>query len=147
LSSAARSRLAEGVRLAHALPEARLVVSGRGEPGMPTHAAVLADAAVSLGINRSRIVTLHQPRDTHDEARTVAALVGDTPFALVTSAGHLRRATALLERAGSNPLPCPCDFSARPNPTHRWRDYFQWDTESLSRSTWAVYERLGYTWA
>lgn len=147
LSSAARSRIAEGVRLAHALPEARLVVSGHGEPGMPTHAAILADAAVSLGIDPSRIVALHEPRDTHDEARLVAALVGDTPFALVTSAGHLRRATALMKRAGANPVPCPCDFSAWPRPTKRWRDYLQWDAESLVRSTAAIYERLGYTWA
>jgi uncharacterized SAM-binding protein YcdF (DUF218 family) len=64
----------------------------------------------------------------------------------VTSAWHLRRATALMRNRGLLPVPCPCDYMSRPMDQPTWRD-FMWDSESLGRSTWAVYERLGFLWA
>lgn len=146
LSSAARSRLMEGIRLLRALPGARLVVSGGGAPGQPTHAAVLAEAALSLGVEPARVIRLDGPRDTEDEAEAMRELAGTAPFALVTSAWHLPRATALMRCAGLSPLPCPADFSARPSPGFRVSDY-TWDTDSLERSTKAAYERLGLLWA
>lgn len=145
LSSAARGRLAEGLRLWRALPGAKLVVSGRGAPNQPSHAAVLATAAISLGADPTRIVRLDTPRDTEEEATALSGLIGRTPFALVTSATHLRRATALMRRAGLHPLPCPSDYTSREE-DFRWADCL-WDVESLGRSTWAVYERLGYAWS
>ncbi len=145
LSSSARGRLMEAVRLLRALPEARLIVSGGGEEGRPSHAAVLAQAAVSLGVDPTKIIRLDTPRDTEDEARELRRVVGEAPFALVTSAWHLRRAAALMHGAGLHPLPCPADYAARPSPGFRISDY-TWDTESLERSTKAVYERLGYLW-
>ncbi|HYD84724.1 MAG TPA: ElyC/SanA/YdcF family protein, partial [Opitutus sp.] len=72
LSTSALSRLAEGVRLTRALPGTMLVVCGRGAPGRPSHAAVLADAAVSLGVDRERIILLDEPRDTEEEAAALA---------------------------------------------------------------------------
>ena len=146
LSTSAQGRLMEGIRLLRVLPEARLVTSGRGAPGQPSHAAVLAEAAASLGVERRRLVVLDSPRDTEEEARELAKLVGSERFALVTSAWHLPRATALMRKAGLAPLPCPADFSARPSETFTISDA-TWDLESLGRSTWAVYERLGYAWA
>jgi uncharacterized SAM-binding protein YcdF (DUF218 family) len=55
------------------------------------------------------------------------------------------RAAALFRRAGVNALPCPADFTARPNEDFRFVD-LTWDTASLERSTWAVRERLGMLW-
>ncbi|HYP16820.1 MAG TPA: ElyC/SanA/YdcF family protein, partial [Opitutus sp.] len=145
LSTSARARLTEGVRLLRVLPDAKLVVSGRGAPDKPTHAAVLAEAAISLGVERARIVQLDSPRDTAEEAAELASLVGASPFALVSSAWHLPRATALMRHAGLQPLSCPTDYTARPSLHRTWSDY-TWDTESLGRSTWAVHERIGYAW-
>jgi uncharacterized SAM-binding protein YcdF (DUF218 family) len=146
LSNSSRGRLMEAVRLVRALPDARLIVSGGGEDGRPSHAAVLARAAESLGVDPARIIRLETPRDTEDEARELRRVVGAAPFALVTSAGHLRRAAGFMHGAGLHPLPCPADYAARPSPGFRLSDY-TWDTDSLERSTKAIYERLGHLWA
>jgi uncharacterized SAM-binding protein YcdF (DUF218 family) len=146
LSTSAQARLIEGIRILRVLPGAQLVTCGRGVDGFPNHATILAEAAVSLGVDPTRIVRVETPRDTEEEAVELHRLIGSQPFALVTSAWHLRRATAIMRRAGLNPFPCPADYAARPSPRHDWSDY-SWDTESLSRSTRAVYERLGHAWS
>jgi uncharacterized SAM-binding protein YcdF (DUF218 family) len=145
LSTSALARVVEGVRLLRLLPEARLVVSGPGAPGRPTHAAVLARAAESLGVERARIVLIDAALDTEDESHEVARLVGRTRIALVTSAWHMPRAAALFRRAGVDFVPCPTDFVARGAPGFRWTD-IAWDSESLERSTLAVHERIGLLW-
>jgi len=113
--------------------------------GRPSHASVLAAAAVSLGVDPARIVRLDTPRDTDDEAAEVRRRFGREPFALVTSAWHMRRAMALMRHNGLNPFPCPADYQAQPPDHPRFSDY-TWDSESLGRSTWAIYERIGYVW-
>ncbi len=146
LSASSLSRLTEGVRLMRALPNATLIVSGPGEPNRPTHAAVQAVAAISLGVDPRRILRIENARDTEEETAELKRLIGGEPFALVTSAWHLRRATALMRRAGLKPVPCPADFSARWSDHRLWSDY-SWDSESLGRSTRAVSECLGYAWS
>ena len=146
LSHSSRSRVVEGVRLARALPAAKLVFTGGGANGQPSHAAVQAEAAISLGIEPGRISRIETARDTEEEAEALSRMLGEQKFALVTSAWHLRRATALMRGRGLRPVPCPCDYLSRPRASFTWSD-FTWDTESLGRSTWAVYERLGFYWA
>jgi uncharacterized SAM-binding protein YcdF (DUF218 family) len=145
LSSSGLARLVEGVRLARLLPQARLIVSGPGVPGFPSHGAVLAQAAVSLGIDRSRILVIDDAHDTEDESQRTKALVGAAPTALVTSAWHMRRAAGLFRKAGVAILPCPADYLARPNAYFHWSDLL-WDPESLTRSSCAVSENIGYLW-
>lgn len=145
LSPSGLGRIVEGVRLARALPEARLVMSGPGVGNNPTHASVLARAAQSLGIERQRISLIETARDTEEEAAAMRAIAGREPVALVTSAWHLPRAAALFRKAGVDVVPCPADFTARMNGDFRWVD-LTWDTASLERSTWAVRERIGYLW-
>lgn len=146
LSTSARARLVEGVRLARLIPDAKFVTTGGGEAGYSSHAAVLSQAAISLGLDPARSIRLETPRDTEEEAQELRKLIGDQPFALVTSAWHMRRATALMRRAGLHPLPCPADYTVRPSDTFRAID-LSWDTESVGRSTWAIYERIGYAWS
>jgi uncharacterized SAM-binding protein YcdF (DUF218 family) len=146
LSNSSRSRLTEGLRILRKLPDARLVLSGGGEPGFPSHAEVAAQAAISLGVDPQRIIRFDSPRDTEEEALATKALVGAEPFALVTSAWHLPRAMSLLRKVGLTPVPCPADYLGRPPSQLTWT-YFLWDVESLPRSTWAIYERLGATWS
>jgi uncharacterized SAM-binding protein YcdF (DUF218 family) len=145
LSSSALARIVEGVRLVRVLPAARLIVSGPAAPGFPSHAAVLAEAAVSLGIDRQRILLIDTAHDTEDESHAVKALVGNQPVALVTSAWHMRRAAALFHKTGVVILPCPADYSARPNAYFSVMD-LSWDAESLTRTTYAVREDIGYLW-
>ena len=145
LSSSALPRLAEAARLLRALPAAGLIVSGPAVGRNPSHASVLAQAAVALGVEPARIRRIEDARDTEDEAHAVAAIAGDGPVALVTSAWHMPRAAALFAKEGVRILPCPTGYTARPNADFRWED-LGWDVESIERSTWAVHEGLGCLW-
>jgi len=146
MSPSALSRITEAVRLLRVLPDARLVVSGPADyEDKPSHAESLARAAVSLGVERSRIVLIADVRDTEDESLAIKEIVGSAPFALITPAWHPPRTMALFRHIGRAPLPCPADFSARGGDTVQFSDYL-WDVSSLERSTWAVRERIGYVW-
>jgi uncharacterized SAM-binding protein YcdF (DUF218 family) len=146
LGASARARLTEAVRLLRLLPAARLVVSGPKDYNGLTHARVLADAAVSLGVDRTRIQQIDDAHDTEEEAARLRDMLGAAPFALVTSAWHLPRAMALCTAQGLHPLPCPTDFMYSA-PTHWHRADFTWDVPSLERSTAVVHEYLGRWWA
>lgn len=146
LSPHALGRIAEAVRLAHLLPDAKIITLGPAHPGQRSHAEALADAAVALGVARERIFCLDQVRDTVDEAKAVAGVTGGTPFGLVTSAWHMPRAMALMQAQGLKPLACPADFRARTHDRFTWSEWL-WGLDGLERTTWAVYERLGLAWA
>lgn len=145
LSPSALARLVEAVRILRFLPEAQLIVSGPAVGDNPSHAMVLAQAAVDLGISRDRIRLIDTARDTEDESNEVKKIVGAAPVALVTSAWHMPRAAALFHGAGVNALPCPTDFLFRPAGEFRWTELL-WDGDSLARSTWMMRERIGYCW-
>jgi uncharacterized SAM-binding protein YcdF (DUF218 family) len=148
LSASALGRLTEGLRVARALPDARLVLCGPFDPDAPdapSHAEVMARAAEELGFPRSRMVLLPHVRDTADEARETARILGPARIALATSAWHMDRAKAEFESAGLEVLPCPCDYVTRGPALDRWTD-LGWDLGGLERSTKAVYETLGRAW-
>lgn len=145
LSTSSLGRLSEAVRLSRMNPEATLVLSGPGAPGHPTHASVMREAAISLGVLPARIRLIESARDTEEEAQAVAAVVGNARVALVTSAWHLKRASLLFRKAGVSFEPCPADFCTFE--AQGW-DYssLSWDSESFERSTRAIHEDLGILW-
>jgi uncharacterized SAM-binding protein YcdF (DUF218 family) len=145
LATAALARIVEAVRILRAVPDARLIVSGPGEPGHPSHAAVLALAAESLGIDPSRITLLETARDTEDESLAIARLAKGAQTALVTSSWHMPRAAHLFRKAGVAFVPCPADFVSRSDIQLHWSD-FGCDSTSLERSTLAVHEWIGLLW-
>ncbi len=101
------ARLVEGVRICRRLHDAHLVVSGGAGPGDTPSAFGYAKLADDLGVEVPRADILSTPLDTGEEARAVAALIGRTPFILVTSAYHMPRAMRLMRRAGLDPIPAP----------------------------------------
>jgi uncharacterized SAM-binding protein YcdF (DUF218 family) len=100
-------RVVEGVRLAKSRPGARLLVSGGAPPGFTPSAQGYAQLAADLGILGSAMIVMDRALDTAQEAREVFAVMGRTPFILVTSAYHMPRAMRLMRRAGANPIPAP----------------------------------------
>jgi uncharacterized SAM-binding protein YcdF (DUF218 family) len=50
---------------------------------------------------------MEHARDTDQEARDIVAVLGHSPFILVTSAYHMPRAMRLMLRAGANAVPAP----------------------------------------
>ena len=148
LSSSALSRIVEAVRLARQMPQARLIVSGPANEthGGPTHAHLLAEVAVSLGVKRDRILEISTARDTEQEAVAIRALTGNAPVALVSSAWHLPRAMALCRKQGIDAIACPADYVAR-DLDLRFTDFLTWNIGGLERSTKAMYELIGATWS
>jgi uncharacterized SAM-binding protein YcdF (DUF218 family) len=145
LSTSSLGRIVEAVRILRVLPAARLVVSGPGELGHRTHAAVLAQAAESLGIDPARIMQIDTAHDTEDESMAMASIAHGGRTALVTSAWHMPRAAGLFRKAGVSFVPCPADFVSRSEEQPAWTD-LGWDVESLERSTRAVHEWIGLLW-
>jgi len=145
LSVSGLARIVEAVRILRVLPGARLVLSGPGDPGLRSHASVLALAAESLGVDPDRITLIETARDTEDESFAFARLAAGARTALVTSAWHMPRAAHLFAKAGVNFTPCPADFVSRANRNFRLGD-LGWDSESLERSTLAVHEWIGLLW-
>ena len=107
LGGEALPRIAEGVRLMRQMPGAKLIVSGGPAKNWPPSALGYAEFAGEFGVDAGSIVKLDRSRDTAEEATSVAALVGDSPFILVTSAYHMPRAMRLMQAAGAHPIPAP----------------------------------------
>ncbi|WP_457652504.1 YdcF family protein [Rhodocaloribacter sp.] len=146
LGRASLARLVEGVRLARWFPEARLLVSGWGGLGTRTEAAAMRDVAVTLGVAPARITLDEASRDTHDQAVRTRALVGDAPFALVTSAYHMPRAMALFRKQGLAPVPAPTD--------HQYKARSRFDVRllipngsRLALARTALHEYFGLVWS
>jgi uncharacterized SAM-binding protein YcdF (DUF218 family) len=107
LDAAGLARIVEGVRLALARPGSRLLVSGGAVTGFTPIAWGYARMAMELGIERPSLVIMDRALNTTQEAQEVYALLGRTPFILVTSANHMPRAMLLMHRAGANPVAAP----------------------------------------
>ncbi|MBY5990806.1 ElyC/SanA/YdcF family protein [Ferrimonas balearica] len=140
LSGTALARLMEGVRVWRQHPEATLVVSGYEGADPVPHAQVLRRAALELGVPQERIHLFDQARDTEEEARLSAPLVGSAPAVLVTSASHMDRALQLYRGQGIPVTPAPTDFIAQP--TRPW--YFS--ARNLWTSQRVIHEYLGRLW-
>jgi uncharacterized SAM-binding protein YcdF (DUF218 family) len=93
-----------------------LLVSGGAPPGFTPGALGYAQMATELGIQRSALIVMDRALDTDQEARDVFALLGHSPFILVTSAYHMPRAMRLMRRAGANPVPAPTGQIVREQP-------------------------------
>ena len=79
--------------------------------------------------------------DTSEEALHVARLMGSTPFLLVTSAYHMRRAMKLMQRAGAQPIAAPTGYLAR-NRRLGW-DMVVPSSNALRRTERALHEYQG----
>ncbi len=137
-------RVMEGVRLCLQIPNSRLVLSGGSLPGRSSQAAAMEVLPTSLGIPRSALILETRAWDTDDEARIFTELVGNKPFALVTSAVHMPRAMRLFRSKGAHPIPCPCDFQALVMPP--FRSWFLPSANALQETQSVAHEYLGMLW-
>ncbi len=132
-------RLIEGIRLYRELPGSKLILSGGKES-----AGGMTRIARVLGVPAEDLMQLSDPRDTEEESRQIAPMVGSQQMILVTSASHMPRAMGLFHKRGLRPIPAPTDYMA---PEHRWEtdDIFP-DAYNLFKSQVAFYEYLGLAW-
>jgi uncharacterized SAM-binding protein YcdF (DUF218 family) len=136
------ARIAEGVRLMRLVHGARLVVSG-GAVGNQTASAIgYAKFAVEFGVDAGAIVKLDKALDTAEEASSVSAVVGSSPFILVTSAYHMPRAIRLMQLAGGRPIAAPTGQLASQGTAFGPRGWIP-GTASLRKTECALHEYMG----
>jgi uncharacterized SAM-binding protein YcdF (DUF218 family) len=140
ISSGQMVRLVEGLRLHHAFPGSKLILSGSSGS-----AEGISQLAQALGASPLELLPLPQPRDTEEEACEIGAMVGPAPFILVTSAAHMPRAMGLFRKLGLKPIAAPTAYLA---PEHAFgvNDLFP-SAHALAESETAIYEFMGLAWA
>jgi uncharacterized SAM-binding protein YcdF (DUF218 family) len=141
------SRLSEGVRLYHALPQTCLLTSGGRGEGMVPQAQVVAEAALSLGVAPFDTLRMDHTVNTESEAKTaVQFLAGASSVVLVTSAVHMPRAVYWFEQYGVEVIPAPTDYMIKDDPTDV--DFF-WEgwTNRLEYMNKAMHESVGLMYA
>jgi uncharacterized SAM-binding protein YcdF (DUF218 family) len=146
LAASSLVRLAEGIRIARHLPEARLILSGGAPFSSISAAAVMRNVAIELGVDASAIVVEDRSLDTKDQAVTIAEMVDEDPFVLVTSASHMPRSVALFAGQGLSPIPAPTDFLARRSTQFHPGALFP-SSLNIRAARTAMREYLGIMWA
>jgi uncharacterized SAM-binding protein YcdF (DUF218 family) len=136
------TRIVEAVRIERRLGSARIIASGGAPPGVAPSAVGYAKLAVDLGVDAKSLILLDTPLDTAEEARTVAHIVGDRPFILVTSAYHMPRAMGLMERTGLHPIPGPAGYAGSGSQQLNWRRVVP-SGSGLRKTERALHEYLG----
>ena len=147
-SAASLCRLVEGIRLHHALPGTKLILSGGAIFDPATEAQSMADTALAIGVSQENLVLEIQSKDTEEQAEFIRKTIAREPFILVTSAAHMPRSVGLFKRVGMNPIPAPTDYKIKERPKKGVSPAtFFPSLEEFDKAQTAVYEYLGMAWA
>jgi uncharacterized SAM-binding protein YcdF (DUF218 family) len=137
-------RVLEGVRLWHELPGSQLVLSGSGFPLEANSPDLMKAFPLGLGVPAEALTIYAKAWDTAHEAEIFSELLGDAPFALVSSAYHMPRAMREFRSRGLSPIASPCEFKTKVPPP--WYRYFLPNAMALVDSQLAMHEYLGWLW-
>ncbi len=147
LSRASIIRLMEGIRIYKKFSGIRMVLSGGGKGIDDTDAFLMAELAKELDVKPRDIIMETKSRDTKDQVIYLKKIIKDSPFFLVTSASHMKRAMCMFLKEGMKPLPIPTDHQVK---ISKYRkaiyEYFP-RAENLYKMERAIYEYLGLIWA
>jgi len=110
VNSASAVRLLEVLRLFQSAPNSSVIISGGGD--VPV---IMRDVLVSSGIPDEQVLVDSSSNSTFESARNLVATLGEAPFLLVTSAGHMPRAMGVFRKVGTNPLPVPTHYLTQRN--------------------------------
>jgi uncharacterized SAM-binding protein YcdF (DUF218 family) len=144
------SRLWPTARLFHSGKAKFIVVTG-GLPYRTQHGTLRADAEdmidvlVAYRVPRKAIISESASRNTQENAQFTAKILAERhlkKILLVTSAFHIRRATALFRKTGLEVIPVPVAHQV----VARHHSIYDWlpRAEALARSTMALKEYVGY---
>ncbi len=137
-NQAAIHRIVEAVLLSKQCDRCMVVVSG----GSPT-AELMTDTLVALGVRREQVRMDSSAGNTAASAANTRILLGDMPFYLVTSGGHMPRSMAAFAKAGLHPIPAPTD---RRQPKDVADAVWGLSPFHLECSDLAVHEFVGLWW-
>ncbi|MCK4950746.1 MAG: YdcF family protein [Gammaproteobacteria bacterium] len=138
INSASAFRILEAVRIQNKLQKSRIVITGLNQ--VPV---LMKEVVKSLGIPEELITIETQSSNTSDSASHLKTLLGNKPFILVTSAGHMPRAMAVFNYYGLESIAAPTNYLSKKNilaarylPT----------AHHLAYSDLAIHEHLAIAW-
>jgi len=143
LSATANSRFLEGLRLFKANPDAIVVVSGSGFGDIKSHAQMMYEMAIMMGIPAEQVIRLENNLDSDDEALRMSTLIKGKKAALVTSASHMQRALQLFHRYGTMPTPSPSHYLEKKRAGQLPSYYYIPNVNQLNKNTIIMHEYLG----
>jgi len=143
LSSIANSRFLEALRLYQANPNATLVVSGASFGDIKSHAQMMQEMAIMMGVPATQIIRLDGSRDSDDEAQKMSELIRGKQAALVTSATHMDRALTLFYKYGTAPIAAPANYLAKNRTGETPSYYYIPSAYQLYKSDVVWHEYLG----
>jgi uncharacterized SAM-binding protein YcdF (DUF218 family) len=111
MNRASAFRLLESLLLFQERLDSTVIVSGKGEV-----ATIMRDVVVLSGVPADQVIVDSISSSTYESAKHLSPRLGQTPFLLVTSAGHMPRAMGVFNKAGMHPLPVPTDYMTKKNP-------------------------------
>ncbi len=145
LTASALSRLTEGVRLWKTQPESMLVVSGTAYRSPVSHAQVMMDMAIDLGVPANQIIRFDHTRDTAEEIQSAVRTLSEIEntghrLVVVSSATHLPRAETMLKPHKVPYTMVPTDYLANDYP------WYLPGSGSLYHLDRVVHEWAGMLW-
>lgn len=138
-------RIVEALRIFQQNPKATLITSGNTGAQPFSNAEMNRRLLRELGVADAQIIGVELSKDTEEEARNLARLLGSARFALVTSASHMPRAMGLFEAQGLTPLPAPTEHLVRESQETTLLGYIPSSRHLQKAERW-WYETLGATW-
>jgi len=145
ISGASLFRLVEGISIQRQIPDSKLIVSGGIYKDQEPDALKVSRVALNLGMKIDNLIVEDRPKDTYDEAKLLAPLLGGDPFVLVTSASHMERAMNVFQDFGTHPLPAPTDYIFKSKP-ETFSESLVPSCNNLAISNRIIYEWLGRLW-
>lgn len=141
-------RTAHATRLAREFPEALVVFTGapRSRPEGPRMVDLMADFAISRGLDPDRVVLEPEARNTREHPLRVLELEGveaSSPLLVVTSVSHLPRARLEFDRIFSNMAYAGAVSRLPDRPL--WRQLLPSES-ALASSTTILQEWVGLLW-
>jgi uncharacterized SAM-binding protein YcdF (DUF218 family) len=135
--------LSEAVRIKRLIPSSKLVCSGFSKSGRTTHAEILAQAAIELGINETDTLMLVTPANTEEEAISYYSRFKNyRQLILVTDATHMPRAIKRFQSHGLQPIAAPANHYIKIDPqTNRY--HFKPSISKIQMMQSAIYEYAG----
>lgn len=147
LAPCSQIRLQEGLLLLQHYPDATLILTGGGAAAKKDGSGnAMAEYALNLGLNSDKIVTAEHAKNTEQEIAAISKLVGDSRFALVTSATHMPRAMHLAQSKQLSASPAPTDFLVRHTIESIHVRYFIPEVKNLHKVNNTVHEYYGIWW-
>jgi uncharacterized SAM-binding protein YcdF (DUF218 family) len=138
VNSSTAFRLIEALRIWRLFPDSTILITGQKD--VPE---LMGKVLYALGLPDNRMSIETESTSTYENAVILQKKLGDRPFILITSAGHMPRAMAVFKKLGMNPIPAPTDYMAGsnflatqylPSPSH------------LMYSDLAIHEYIGILW-